>query len=260
MVAILSNQREVIFDAVCRMYTHVARMPEREFHFPPGRRACELLGYPAVELDPLPPTALESFAGVGYPFAAGVIRSGDVVLDIGSGSGTDALIAAQQVGAGGRVIGLDLTEAMREKLLANAALAAAAHLEVLAGNAEAIPLPDESVDVVTSNGVLNLVPDKRRAMQEIARVLRSGGRLQIADIVVRTLPSESCRSHPELWAECIVGATTAESYVAGFEAEGLRDVEVLSRSRYFEASSSAETRKVADSFGAHAVVFRARKP
>jgi arsenite methyltransferase len=260
MVAILSNQREVIFDAVCRMYTDVARMPEREFHFPTGRRACELLGYPAVELDRLPPTAVESFAGVGYPFAAGVIRSGDVVLDIGSGSGTDALIAAQQVGAGGRVIGLDLTEAMRDKLLANAALAAAAHLVVLAGNAEAIPLPDESVDVVTSNGVLNLVPDKRRAMQEIARVLRPGGRLQIADIVVRTLPSESCRSHPELWAECIVGATTAESYVAGFEAEGLRDVEVLSRSRYFEASSSAETRKVADSFGAHAVVFRARKP
>jgi SAM-dependent methyltransferase len=149
MVAILSNQREVIFDAVCRMYTDVARMPEREFHFPTGRRACELLGYPAVELDRLPPTAVESFAGVGYPFAAGVIRSGDVVLDIGSGSGTDALIAAQQVGAGGRVIGLDLTEAMRDKLLANAALAAAAHLVVLAGNAEAIPLPDESVDVVT---------------------------------------------------------------------------------------------------------------
>ncbi len=260
MVAILSNQREVIFDAVCRMYTDVARMPEREFHFPTGRRACELVGYPAEQLDRLPPTAVESFAGVGYPFAAGVIRGGDVVLDIGSGSGTDALIAADLVGAGGRVIGLDLTEAMRGKLRANAALAAAAHLEVLAGNAEAIPLPSGSVDVVTSNGVLNLVPDKARALREIARVLRPGGRVQIADIVVRTLPSESCRSHPELWAECIVGATTAESYVAGFEAEGLRGVEVLSRSRYFEASSSAETRKVAGSFGAHAAVFRARKP
>lgn len=259
MVAILSNQREVIFDAVCRMYTDVAWMPEREFHFPTGRRACELLGYPAAQLDRLPPTAVESFAGVGYPFAAGVIRGGDVVLDIGSGSGTDALIAADLVGVGGRVIGLDLTEAMRDKLRTNAALAAAAHLEVLAGNAEAIPLPDGSVDVVTSNGVLNLVPDKALALREIARVLRAGGRVQVADIVVRTLPSESCRSHPELWAECIVGATTAESYVAGFEAEGLRDVEVLSRSQYFEASSSAETRKVAGSFGAHAVVFRARK-
>jgi len=242
------------------MYTDVARMPGLEFHFPTGRRACELVGYPAEQLDRLPPTAVESFAGVGYPFAAGVIGSGDAVLDIGSGSGTDALIAADLVGPGGRVIGLDLTEAMRDKLRANAVSAGAANLEVLAGNAEAIPLPDGSVDVVTSNGVLNLVPDKPRAIREVTRVLRPGGRLQMADIVVRTLPSESCRSHPELWAECIVGATTAESYVTGFEAAGLCDVEVLSRSDYFEGSSSAETRRVAGSFGAHAAVFRARKP
>jgi arsenite methyltransferase len=260
MVAILSNQREVIFDAVRRMYTDVARMPEREFHFPTGRRACELLGYPAEQLDLLPSTAVESFAGVGYPFAAGVIRIGDTVLDIGSGSGTDALIAVGLVGPSGRVIGVDLTEVMRDKLRANAAAAGADNLEVLSGNAEAIPLPDGSVDVVTSNGVLNLVPDKPRAIREIARLLRPGGRLQVADIVVRTLPSESCRSQPELWAECIVGATTAESYVTGFEAVGLCDVEVLSRSDYFEASSSPDTRRVAGSFGAHAAVFRARKP
>jgi arsenite methyltransferase len=260
MVAILSNQREVIFDAVRRMYTDVARMPEREFHFPTGRRACELLGYPAEQLDLLPSTAVESFAGVGYPFAAGVIRIGDTVLDIGSGSGTDALIAVGLVGPSGRVIGVDLTEVMRDKLRANTAAAGADNLEVLAGNAEAIPLPDGSVDVVTSNGVLNLVPDKPRAIREIARLLRPGGRLQVADIVVRTLPSESCRSQPELWAECIVGATTAESYVTGFEAVGLCDVEVLSRSDYFEASSSPDTRRVAGSFGAHAAVFRARKP
>ena len=260
MVAILSNQREVIFDAVRRMYTDVAMMPEREFHFPTGRRGCEFVGYPAEQLDRLPATAVESFAGVGYPFAAGVIRTGDTVLDIGSGSGTDALIASGLVGPGGRVIGLDLTEAMRSKLRANAASAGAPGLEVLAGNAEAIPLPDTSVDVVTSNGVLNLVPDKPRAIQEIARVLRAGGRMQIADIVVRTLPSEACRAHPELWAECVVGATTAESYVAGFEAAGLCDVEVLSRSDYFAGSSSAETRRVAGSFGAHSVVLRALKP
>jgi arsenite methyltransferase len=260
MVAILSNQREVIFDAVRRMYTDVARMPDREFHFPTGRRACELLGYPDEQLDRLPPTAIESFAGVGYPFVADVIRDGDTVLDIGSGSGTDALIAAGLVGPGGRVIGLDMTEAMRDKLRANATSAGIVNLEVVSGNAEAIPLPDRSVDVVTSNGVLNLVPDKTRAIREIARVLRPGGRLQVADIVVQTLPSESCRSHPELWAECIVGATTAESYVTGFEAAGLCDVEVLSRSEYFEASSNPETRRVAGSFGAHAAVFRARRP
>ncbi len=260
MVAILSNQREDIFDAVRRMYTDVALMPGREFHFPTGRRACEFVGYPAEQLDRLSPAALESFAGVGYPFAAAVIRGGDTVLDIGSGSGTDAFIAAGLVGPGGRVIGLDLTEAMRDKLRANAAAAGVANLEVLAGNAEAIPLPDASVDVVSSNGVLNLVPDKPRAIREIARVLRAGGRIQIADIVVRTLPSEACRAQPELWAECVVGATTAESYVAGFEVAGLCDVELLSPNDYFAGSSSAETRRVAGSFGAHSVVLRARKP
>jgi arsenite methyltransferase len=260
MVAVLSNQREVIFDAVQRMYTDVALMPEREFHFPTGRRGCEFVGYPAEQLDRLPPAAVESFAGVGYPFAAGVIRRGDTVLDIGSGSGTDAFIAAGLVGSSGRVIGLDLTEAMRDKLRAIAAAAGAANLEVLAGNAEAIPLPEASVDVVSSNGVLNLVPDKPRAIREIARVLRDGGRLQIADVVVRTLPSEACRAHPELWAECVVGATTVESYVAGFEAAGLCDVEMLSQSDYFAGSSNAETRRVAASFGGHSIVLRARKP
>ncbi|MGH7517695.1 MAG: methyltransferase domain-containing protein [Gemmatimonadales bacterium] len=259
MVAILSNQREVILDAVQRMYADVATAPEREFHFPTGRRACEFVGYPAAQLDPLPPTALESFAGVGYPFAAGVIRPGEVVLDIGSGSGTDALIASRLVGAAGRVVGLDMTEAMRQKLRANAALAGAANIEVLAGNAEDIPLPDGCVDVVTTNGVLNLVPDKTRAIREIARVLRQGGRLQLADIVVETLPSEACRAHPELWAECVVGATTVETYLAEFTSAGLCDLELLARLDYFAGSSSAETRKVAASFGAHSVVLRGRK-
>ena len=105
--------------------------------------------------------------------------------------------------AEGRVIGLDMTEAMLEKLRANIALAGVANVEAIAGNAESIPLPDASVDVVTTNGVINLVPDKSRAIREIARVMRPGGRLQMADIVVQSLPSEACRSHPELWAEDI---------------------------------------------------------
>lgn len=260
MVAILSNERGVIFDAVRRMYTDVARAPEREFHFPTGRRACEFVGYPAAVLDPLPVEAVESFAGVGYPFAAGVIRPGDRVLDLGSGSGTDALIASRLVGPAGRVVGLDLTHAMRDKLRATAARAGVTNLDLLAGNAEAIPLPDGAVDVVTSNGVLNLVPDKTRAMQEMARVLGPGGRLQLADIVVRSLPSEACRSRPDLWAECVVGAVTVESYLAGFESAGLTGIEVLTRSDYFSASSSAETRRVAAGFGAHAIVLRGRRP
>jgi ubiquinone/menaquinone biosynthesis C-methylase UbiE len=181
------------------------------------------------------------------------------VLDIGAGSGTDTLIASSMVGAGGRVIALDMTDAMRQKLRANAALAGHANIEMLAGEAESIPLPDASVDVVTSNGVLNLVPDKHRAIQEIARVLREGGRVQLADIVVESPPSAACRSQPELWAECIVGAVTADVYMAEFTAAGLGDVEVLSRLDYFAGSSSMETRKVAGSFGAHSIVLRGRK-
>jgi arsenite methyltransferase len=259
MVAILSNQRDVILDAVRGMYTAVAIAPERGFHFPTGRPACEFVGYPAELLDAVPVTALESFAGVGYPFAANVVRPGDVVLDIGSGSGTDVLIASRLVGPAGKVYALDMTEAMRRKLRANVDLAGATNVEILDGEAEAIPLPDTSVTVVTSNGVLNLIPDKPTSVAEIYRVLRPGGRVQIADIVLATMPSEACRSHPELWAECVVGATTESNFLELFRAAGFASVDLLRRLDYFAGSPSAETRKVAASFGAQAVVVRAIK-
>ena len=260
MVAILSNQREVIFDAVRAMYTAVATAPEKGFHFPTGRPACEFVGYPAEDLEAIPATAVESFAGVGYPFAAGVVRPGDVVLDVGSGSGTDVLIASRLAGPTGKVYALDMTEAMRGKLRANVERTGATNVEILEANAEEVPLPDASVSVVTSNGVLNLVPDKPRAIAEIFRVLRPGGRVQIADIVLATDPSEACRSHPELWAECVVGATRETNFLEMFRAAGLTDVEVLSHLDYFAGSPSPETRKVAASFGAQTLVMRAAKP
>jgi arsenite methyltransferase len=260
MVAILSDQREVILDAVRQMYTAVARSPELGFHFPTGRSACEYVGYPAEDLDALPASSVESFAGVGYPFAAGAIGPGEVVLDVGSGSGTDVLIASRRVGARGKVFALDMTAAMRDKLRANLVKAAVTNVEILDGNAEDIPLPDVSVHIVTSNGVLNLVPDKARAVAEIYRVLRPGGRVQIADIVLATPPSDACRSKPELWAECIVGATLDGDFLEMFRATGFADVEVVRELDYFAASSSTETRKVATSFGAKTIVIRARKP
>ena len=260
MVAILSSQREVILDAVQAMYTAVATTPDRGFHFPTGRAACEFVGYPAEQLDALPATAVESFAGVGYPFAARAIDSGHVVLDVGSGSGTDVLIASQLVGPTGRVYALDMTEAMRAKLRANLDRAGVKNVKILDANAESIPLPSESVDVVTSNGVLNLVPDKPKAVGEIFRVLQRGGRVQIADIVLTSDPSDACRSQPALWAECIVGATTEPAFLELFRTAGFADVELLSHLDYFEASASAETRKVAGSFGARTAVMRATKP
>jgi SAM-dependent methyltransferase len=260
MVVITSSQRDVILDAVRGMYSEVARHPEREFHFPTGRVACEVVGYPVELLDRLPTRSVESFAGVGYPFRAQCICPGDTVLDIGSGSGTDIFAARERVGSHGQVYGLDLTAAMRAKLTSIAAQLGADNVTVLEGDAEDIPLPDASIDVVTSNGVLNLVPDKARAVTEIARVLRPGGRVQIADIVLARSASEACRSQPELWAECIVGATTEADYLAMFEAAGLVDVEILQRHDYFGHSASQPTKNVAQSLGAIAMVMVARKP
>lgn len=260
MVYIASTKKDVIFEVVRAMYTDVARDPARGYHFPTGHAACTFVGYPDDDLHRLPPAAVESFAGVGYPFAANVIRAGDTVLDIGSGSGTDVLLAARAVGGGGQVIGLDMTPAMLAKLDANVAAAGASNVRRIEGNAERIPLPDASVDVVTSNGVLNLVPDKRAAFAEIHRVLKHGGRLQVADIALGLPLTGECATNPTLWAECIVGATLEDEYLALLDAAGFDGIEMLGRLDYFSASTSAETRSIARSFNASSIVLRAVKP
>lgn len=260
MVVVTSSHREVIFDAVRAMYTDVATRPWAEFHFPTGRRACEVVGYPADQLDRVPAAALESFAGVGNPFECDVIRSGDVVLDIGSGSGTDVFIALERAGLTGRVVALDMTPAMREKLRRLTQESGVAEaVEIVAGNAEEIPLPDASVDVVTSNGVINLVPNKAAVAREIYRVLKPGGRVQIADIVLTMPASDACRSNAQLWAECIVGATPESDYIATFTHAGFEEVELLHSLDYFAASASASTRDTAHGLGAHSITMRARK-
>jgi SAM-dependent methyltransferase len=257
MVAIYTDKKEFIFRAVCEMYSDVALHPGKMFHFPTGRLACLFVGYPAAPLDRLPATAVESFAGVGYPFAASVIGAGDVVLDIGSGSGTDTLLASTLT-AGATVYGLDMTEAMLEKLHRNIAAMGAVQVMPLRGNAEQIPLPDASVDVVTSNGVLNLVPDKPRAFAEIARVLRPGGRVQICDIALDTPVTAQSRADPKLWAECVVGAVIEDDYVAMLREAGV-DAEIIGRQDYFSGSANADTRRAAKALGAHAITLRGRR-
>lgn len=256
MVAVLGYTHEQIREAVKEMYTIVANRPHTPLHFPTGPDACSKAHYAEDHLKDLPAKALESFAGVGCPFTAEVIKPGDTVLDVGSGSGTDVLIAAKLVGKTGRVIGLDLTPAMRSKLQTLVEEQQIKNVEVLAGDAESIPLPDHSVDVVTSNGVLNLVADKRKAINEIFRVLKPGGRVQIADIVIASPVTPDCEDDPKLWAECVVGATIDENYLNMFRDAGFETVEVLRDYDYFSYSPSKETQEVAKQFGAHAYELR----
>jgi ubiquinone/menaquinone biosynthesis C-methylase UbiE len=162
-------------------------------------------------------------------------------------------------GPTGVVYGLDMTRAMREKLERNVAAMKIGHVRVIEGNAEQIPLPDASIDVVTSNGVLNLVPDKPAAFGEIARVLKPGGRLQISDIALRVPVSEQSRADPRLWAECVVGAITEDEYVSLLRAAGV-SVEIFHDMDYFAGSVSASTRRAAHGLGAHAIVMRGSKP
>jgi ubiquinone/menaquinone biosynthesis C-methylase UbiE len=253
MVAIAGFTKDQILSAVREMYSEVANLPSKQFHFPTGRSACLFVGYPEDWLDRLPASAVESFAGVGFPFRADVIRPSDRVLDIGAGSGTDTLIAARAVTPNGRIFALDMTPAMLAKLRTNVTLADAVNVEVIEGNAESIPLPDASVDVVTSNGVLNLVPDKPKAFAEIFRVLRAGGRVQIADIVVGRPVGESARGDPKLWAECVVGASLEDDYVELFRTVGFTSALILRRYNYFSGSASTDTKRVAHSLGAMAI-------
>lgn len=185
---------------VSKVYARVADEPNGEFHFHRGPGyAAGLLGYDPAELAALPADSTASFAGVGNPHAVAPIAPGETVLDIGCGAGMDLLLAARRAGPSGRAIGVDMTQAMRERALACAAAAGLENVEVHLADATALPLPDASIDVVISNGVLNLVPEKDRAFREILRVLRPGGRLQLADIVLDVELDEDVRRNIDLW-------------------------------------------------------------
>ncbi len=185
--------------AIREEYTAVARDPGRGYHFHTGRPLAHLLGYHDDWLGGLPEGSIASFAGTGNPFGIGRLQLGERVVDIGSGAGLDSLIAAQMVGPSGRVIGVDMTKAMLERARKSASEAGLDNVEFRAGLAESLPVPDGWADVVISNGVLNLLPDKLAALQEMARVLKPGGRLQIGDILVRAAVPEDAKQQIDLW-------------------------------------------------------------
>jgi SAM-dependent methyltransferase len=189
----------VLKDEILRMYQEVADSPGSEFHFFHGREAAELFEYSPEWLDRAPAGAVDSFAGVGNPHQRSNLQPGETVLDLGSGAGLDSIIASWQIGPTGSVIGLDLNPSMCRKAEAHAA-AGGARMECRTGAMESIPLPDAAVDVVLSNGVINLSFRKRRVMEELFRVLKPGGRLSITDIVSAKQLSQSIVNDPKLWA------------------------------------------------------------
>jgi SAM-dependent methyltransferase len=175
-----------------REYASVALDPDKGYHFHTGRAGLSRLGYAEHLYAGLPEANIASFAGTGNPFSAGPIRSGETVVDVGSGSGLDSLIAARTVGPTGRVIGVDMTPEMLEKARAGAAATGMPNVQFQEGYVESMPVPDDLADVVISNGVLNLTLDKTATLREWFRVLKPGGRLQVGDILVtRAIPQDA---------------------------------------------------------------------
>jgi arsenite methyltransferase len=259
----MSAQVEPVVDAgelrdhIRAMYREVAEQPDGDFHFELGRPVAERLGYPSEWLDAVPPDALASFAGVGHMLDLAAIEPGDTVLDLGSGSGTDAFVAAHLTGPTGRVIGVDMTAAQLAKARRLRDGSGLEHVRFVEGLIKAPPVDAESVDVVISNGVVNLALDKDAAFGAAAQALRPGGRLAIADIVSARELVERTRRNVALWAACIAGAVPREDYLGAIEAAGLR-VETVRDNAY--AFLSPRARTAADKYGVTSVTVLATKP
>ena len=189
---------ELLKSEIKKTYASVSERPQTDFIFPTGRAWAEDLDYPD-ELANVPEAAVESFAGVANPWTMGRLAPGERVLDLGSGAGTDSLIAAQMVAPTGRVTGIDMTPAMLGKARAAAAQMGATNVEFVESEAEQLPFPDGSFDVVVSNGVIDLIPDKDAVFAELYRVLTPGGRLQIADVTIQNPVSAEGRRNIDLW-------------------------------------------------------------
>jgi arsenite methyltransferase len=189
---------ELLKNEIKKTYARVSEEPTDDFIFPTGRAWAEDLGYPP-ELANVPDAAVESFAGVANPFSLGRLAVGEHVLDLGSGAGTDSLVAAQMVGEDGRVTGIDMTPQMLTKARGAAAEIGLSNVEFVEGEAEQLPFPDSSFDVVISNGVIDLIPDKDAVFGELHRVLKPGGRIQVADVTIQNPVSAEGRRNIDLW-------------------------------------------------------------
>lgn len=242
---------------VMAMYRQVAGDPHGEFHFEMGRGLAERLGYAPADLDRIPAEAIESFAGVGHYLQLADLKEGETVVDLGSGSGMDTFVASLKVGLHGRVIGIDMTDEQRAKAERLRDRDGFRNVTYLKGYIEAVPLPDGSADVVISNGVINLSPDKGKVFGEAARLLKPGGRMAIADIVTEVQLPEGIVCNATLWAACIGGAAQQDNYCHLIQAAGLEVVEMQDNSTYQFISDNA--RGASRKFGVKSVSLLAVK-
>lgn len=245
-------------ERVKEVYRAVAERPHDRYHFEMGRPLAERLGYPPELLDRIPSEALDSFAGVGYFLDLARPVEGDRVLDLGSGSGTDSFAAASLVGTAGHVTGLDMTTEQLAKAESLRARHGLGHVEFVHGYIEQPPLPDGSVTLVISNGVVNLSPDKAAVFREAARVLAPGGRLALSDIVSERPLAEAIVCNAELWAACVGGASQIDAYRSLIEDAGLRIESVRDNSTYAFLSGSAQG--ATDTYGIRSISLLAVKP
>jgi arsenite methyltransferase len=239
------------------IYGGVAEQPEGPFHFETGRGLAEKLGYDRAQLDELPPEAVRSFAGVGHHLELAAIRPGERVLDLGSGSGMDSFLAARRAGEEGEVIGVDMTPQQLAKARALARRSGFDRVTFVEGFVEDLPVEDASVDVVISNGVINLAADKRSVFEEIARVLKPAGRMAISDIVTERPLTEEIKCDTSLWAACIGGAAQEDRYVELMEAVGLSVVRSRANPQYAFLSKSAQG--ATETFGVKSVSLLATR-
>ncbi|ADD04778.1 putative S-adenosylmethionine-dependent methyltransferase [Natrialba magadii ATCC 43099] len=229
------DERE-LEEKVTTLYQAVATEPDEEYHFEMGRPLAEQLGYPTADLDRIPERALASFAGVGYHIDMAGLRAGDSVLDLGSGSGTDAFVAALHVGDEGRVVGIDMTDEQLEGARAARDAAGMDTVSFERGYIEELPFGDDSFDVVLSNGVINLSAQKERVFEEVERVLAPNGRLALSDIVSREHMPERIKNDVDLWASCIGGAMQLDDYTDVIERPGI-DIVVMRANPQYEFTS-----------------------
>lgn len=248
--------QEALRAAIREEYGAVALNPEQGFHFHTGRPLAKIVGYQENWLEGIPETSIESFAGTGNPFSIHQIRPGETVVDIGCGAGIDSLIAAKMVGPNGRVIGVDMTPAMLGKARRSAAEGHFTNVEFREGYGELLPVQDGWADVVISNGVLNLMPDKAATLKEMARILKPDGRLQIGDLIVQKAVPTSAKRKIELWTGCIAGAILETELQAVVEQAGFVDFEITWRADVF---GGAPQESSAADFGTLGVNFRALK-